>query len=219
MPSPGVVGNPNWKKGVSGNPNGRPRKHGDSRKTLERLHEGLWALAEFVAQTTEGEDSRNSVQILLDFARNEKTPTHLRIAAAAAAAPYEFIKKQDVYVKVPIDVPDFHSLEQAEDFLLNLAKQVAAGELDFKSTEIVADRVQRWINSKRYGMEIEIKRLNTDSGAGDQRIVITGGLPTMPGLEGVLMPQLNGHTIDSVAIESTPTDSLPHDTTPKDPGP
>jgi hypothetical protein len=219
MPSPGVVGNPNWKPGVSGNPNGRPKGCRDSRKTQERLQEGLAALAEFVAQTTEDPDSRNSVQILRDFANDPKIPTHLRIAAAAAAAPYEFVKKQDVFVRKPIDIPDFQTLEQAEDFLLSLAKQVAAGELDFKSTEIVADRVQRWINSKRYGMEIEIKRLNADPAAGDQRIVITGGLPTMPGLEGVLMPQLNGHTIDSVAIESTPTDSLDHDTTPKDPGP
>jgi hypothetical protein len=46
----------------------------------------------------------------------------------------------------------------------------------------------------------------------------------MPGLEGLIMPQINGHTIDSIQAidhqpsESKPTDSVDHGTTPKGPG-
>jgi hypothetical protein len=42
----------------------------------------------------------------------------------------------------------------------------------------------------------------------DQRIVIQGGLPTMPGLEGVVMPQLNGHATNGDDVLAPPVPQI-----------
>ena len=57
--------------------------------------------------------------------------------------------------------------------------------------------------------ELAIKQYNAGSTEHEQRIVISGGLPTMPGLEGVLMPQLNGHATNGHAALAAPSDAVP----------
>jgi hypothetical protein len=210
MPSPGVVGNPNWKPGVSGNPAGRPRTSVDSKKVRERVQESLATVADFVVEAEK--EYKSSLELLIDFANDPKIQHSLRISAAAAAAPYEYAKKSSVpppqYVETPIELPNFQSVEEAESFLLNLSKRVAAGELDFLSTEQVCSRVQNWINSVRHGQELELKRLASID-TGPQNITISGGLPTMPGLENVVMPRLNGNGRDLLEHEASPSPLAP----------
>jgi hypothetical protein len=150
-------------------------------------------MAEFVAETS-GPDTRNSVQILLDFARCEKIQPSLRIAAASAAAPYQFAKKshQLTRVSTPIHVPDFQTVEEAEDFVKQLMQRVGQGELDFQSTNELSTRIQTWINSKRAGVDLDLKRLAHVDVTSDQIIKIEGGLPTLPGTN-ITMPSINGH--------------------------
>jgi hypothetical protein len=57
-------------------------------------------------------------------------------------------------------------------------------------------------------MELDIKRLNANQDMGDQHILITGGLPQLPGTN-ITMPVINGHVIDSVAIEHDANASKP----------
>jgi hypothetical protein len=152
------------------------------------------------------------VQLLIAFSMCQTVQDSLRISAAAAAAPYIQARFQAIpppqYVNTQIKVPDFQSAEQAEHFLLNLAKQVALGELDFQSANEVASRILAWINSKRYGEELELKRLTAGQDTGEQTIHVTGGLPPLPGTN-ITMPQFNGHAHAELLppvpqIESTP---------------
>jgi hypothetical protein len=92
-------------------------------------------MAEFVIE--DDSDFSEPVQILNAFARCTEVPSSLRIAAAAAAAPYTQPKLLPIpapqYVFTPIEVPDFESIDQAESFLLSLSQRVGAAELEVQS--------------------------------------------------------------------------------------
>src|SRR6516164_5441010 len=79
------AGNPNWQKGVSGNPNGRPRGRVGA-KVREHTERALKTMADFVIDHN-SEFSEPS-HILNAFANCTDVAPALRIAAAAAAAPY-----------------------------------------------------------------------------------------------------------------------------------
>jgi hypothetical protein len=172
--------------------------------------------------------SKDALEILAEFANDPKIQPSLRISAANALAPYQHGKKAAVpppqYVTHLIDVPDFETIEQAEDFLKQLSRRVARKELDFQSTEEVSARIQNWIDSRRHGQELELKRIAQDVHPDGQVIRIEGGMPTMPGCENLIMPHqlspngsgllehepavpptTNGH--DPAAHEATPTPS------------
>ena len=230
------VGNPAWKKGVSGNPAGRPRGKAEHRKVLKARQEVFAAVAEFVVDADK--NYKSSVQLLMDFANNEKLQPSLRISAAQAAAPYQFARKLSVappqFIHTEVGVPDFDSIEAAESFLAELTTRVASAELDYQSSDEIARRVQGWINNKRADQELEVKRLNAGQESGDQIIKIEGGLPSLPGTnvtmpheanghvladndaQGLLTPQPGPRTIEHVEasssqIESTPTDPSAQD--------
>jgi hypothetical protein len=194
LPSPGAVGNPNWQPGVSGNPTGRTRTTAPGKTTQKRIKESLTALAEHVAQAPA--TPRSAVQILQDFANDPKISTSLRISAASAVAPYEQSKflsvPGPVYLHSQIDVPIFDTLEAAESFLLSLSQREAAGELETASVQTVTERVRLWIQSKRNGQELELKKITAGHDVSETTIRIEGGLPPLPGTN-VTMPQLNGH--------------------------
>ena len=69
-----------------------------------------------------------------------------------------------------------------------LTARVGAAEIDFQSAEVVSSRVQGWINSKRQGEELELKKLNAGQETGEHFIKIQGGMPIMPGCEQLIMP-------------------------------
>jgi hypothetical protein len=124
--------------------------------------------------------------------QNESLPLALRASIATAITPY-FHPKFGIlaaprFIETPIEVPTFESIDQAEDFLLTLSQRVAAGELPIDSTNDVAAHVRGWIQSKRQGLELEIKQLNS-SATGDGVLRIEGGLPPLPGTN-VIMPDL-----------------------------
>jgi hypothetical protein len=143
----------------------------------------------------------------LAFAQSDKIPHALRIAAATAASKHE---AQFLYTEV--EIPDFETIGQAESFQRRISQLEGQRKIDSKTAATVITRVQTWINNQRAGMELEIKRLNANQDTGDQHILITGGLPELPGTN-ITMPVINGHVIDSVAIESQPSESAPNDST------
>ena len=110
------------------------------------------------------------------------------------------------YIETPIEVPAFTSIEEAESFLLQLAQREASQELDSESVATVCARVLDWIHSKRAGQELEVKRINAAAAdpSQEQRIIIEGGLPELPGTN-VIMPQLNGQHLELTATKTDPT--------------
>jgi hypothetical protein len=63
----------------------------------------------------------------------------------------------------------------------------------------ISEHVRNWVNSRRHGIELEIKQLNADSANSTQVVRIEGGLPDLPGTN-IIMPEPN----TSPVIESTP---------------
>jgi hypothetical protein len=106
-------------------------------------------------------------------------------------------------------VPDFASCEEAEAFLLQLSQREASQELDTESVAQVSTRVLDWIRSKRAGQELELKRINATQDIGSQQIVITGGLPALPGTD-IIAPQLNGHHLELEANKDPINGPQPH---------
>jgi hypothetical protein len=163
-------------------------------------------MAEFVVDNDS--DFSEPVQLLNAFARCSSVPDALRISAASAAAPYTQPKLLPVpgpqYVYTPIQVPDFQSIEEAESFLLSLSQRVGVAELEVQSANEIFTRIREWINTRRQGTELELKRLAADATSGTQIIRIEGGLPELPGTN-IIMPDLNFKP----AIEASPADLTP----------
>jgi hypothetical protein len=127
--------------------------------------------------------------------------------------PYKYSKcgtaPVQVYIDIPLDTPEFTHLSDAEQFLAKVAALVAHGQLDFQAGQNLSALAKNWIDAQYAREELAIKQYNAGSTEHEQRIVISGGLPTMPGLEGVLMPQLNGHATNGHAALAAPTDAVP----------
>ena len=204
LPSPGVVGNPNWYKGQpSANPNGRPRSRIDSKKVQKVRTEALTAVAEFVAAdpTVAGTptEPRSAVQILRDFANDPNVQTSLRISAAAAAAPYEQPKLLAVPDPVFLDTqivlprPEPSTIDQMNANIWHIHQLKLSGQIDREwGDNLIND--QRALGNNI----IDQNKLAASTGdtTGEQIIRIQGGLPTLPGCEALLMPQLNGNGHD-----------------------
>jgi hypothetical protein len=127
-----------WAPGQSGNPKGYagPRNR--------RRHE--------VFEIIKGLGHKDALETLSYLQHNEQIEPGLRIAAAAALAPFCHPKMQATptprFIDTPLDVPDFERLSDAETFLGKLPVLVARGELDFQSAQELAAMTTLWINSQ-----------------------------------------------------------------------
>jgi hypothetical protein len=163
--------------------------------------------------------------LLSSIVTNNQEPKELRIQAAGLLMPYKYSKcgtaPVQVYIDVPLDTPEFTHLSDAEQFLAKVAALVAHGQLDFQAGQNLSALAKNWIDAQYAREELAIKQINAGTTEHEQRIVISGGLPVMPGLEGVLMPQLNGpatngHALEPPAIESSSSPAN-ESVTPNDP--
>jgi hypothetical protein len=195
-----------FQAGVSGNPNGRPV--GTRNKKTERIFREL-----------EKRGDKDPADFLSSIVTNEGEPKDLRVRAPDMLLPYKYGKMGTIppprFVEEPIEVPDFQTVEEAEDFLADIAKRAGAGELELQSATDVSNLVRNWLLSKhaRTGLDLKVAA----SGAnGDSIIHIVGGLPTLPGCEKMIMPDLgakNGHELPAPSpAEPTPTESVPQET-------
>jgi hypothetical protein len=141
--------------------------------------------------------------ITLSQIQHETQDVSLKIAAAAALAPYAHPKLQAIptqrFIDTPIDVPDFTSVEVARDFIATVTVRVARGELDFQSGQELIAMAKVWLDTMNDQSTLDLKVM--DHGAQpDQTIRIEGGLPQLPGCENLIMPQINGHEVDARAL-------------------
>jgi hypothetical protein len=177
-----------YSPGESGNLNGRP-KGSRNRRTQEILDairergdkDPVDALSEIVTTTTNQE---------------------LKVQAANILAPYLHSRRSTAptprYIEEPVVVPQFTSIEQAEEYLAEIPRRVGQGELDFQSGLDLSTLTKNWIDAKYTREELQLK-IAAHGGIGEQRITIRGGLSPLPGTN-ITMPVLNGADIDGHAL-------------------
>jgi hypothetical protein len=115
-------------------------------------------------------------------------------------------------------VPVFQSIDQAEDYLNDLSVRLGQGELDSQSALELGSLIRQWIDSRRAGLELDLKISASNIGS-DTVLRIEGGMPALPGtnINMAKEPSLNGYTngnvIDHVeqpaltdSTESTPSE-------------
>jgi len=182
-----------WNPGQSGNPNGYKGPRDRARRQ--------------VFDTIKNLGHKDALETLSYLQHNEQIEPGLRIAAASALAPYCHPKMQATptprFIDVPLDVPDFVHVSDAENFLARLPVLVARGELDFQSAQDLSAMTTLWINSQYQREELAIKQYNAGSTEPEQTIRIEGGLPALPGTN-VTMPVLDGHATNSHAALEPP---------------
>jgi hypothetical protein len=200
-----------WKPGQSGNLNGRPRKYPKPPEGMAQNDYLDILKRDEYRYTAKEQNLEDPILFQHRLLSDESIPKAARAVIANQIAPYYRpklgIMELPKYVITPIDIPDFQTIEDAESWLLDLARREAHQEYDSDSVATATERVRGWIQSKRAGIDQEIKRAAQGEVTGDQLIRIEGGLDPLPGTT-ITMPQLNGHTIDSLpsgaTIDSTP---------------
>jgi|SRR5215471_9033974 len=176
-----------WQPGQSGNPAGY---HGSRRWRHREVFEEIKKLG------------YTDALITLARIQHESQDDSLRVAAAAALAPYAHPKLQALptprFIESPIEVPEFTHLSDAESFLAKIAVLVVRGELDIQSGLELSTLAKNWIDSQYAREELQIKQINSGATEHEQTIRIEGGLPALPGTN-ITMPVLddkpatNGH--------------------------
>ena len=200
-----------FQPGLSGNPNGRPS--GIRNKRTEKIFKELAERGD-----------RDPADILSAIASDQTEPKELRVRAASELMGYMHGKMGTIpaprFVADPFEVPQFTSIDQAEDYLAEIPQRVARGELDFQSALDFSNMIRNWIEAKlaHVGTDLKVQA----QGGGDTTIRIEGGLPPLPGTSINMTNELtldhNGHAIDHLPSEVQaviPIHSAPEP--PKDP--
>jgi hypothetical protein len=137
--------------------------------------------------------------ITLAKIQHESENESVRANAAAALAPYTHPKLQSLpvprYIEHPIDVPEFTSVEIAEQFLAKITVLLAAGQLDLDFADSLTKTTVGWIQSQYAKQGIDLKAQAQGASSHETTIRIEGGLPALPlgPTDGpLIMPELNG---------------------------
>jgi hypothetical protein len=189
-----------WQPGQSGNPAGRP-KGSRNRRTQEMF------------DLLESRGDIDPIDFLSDYITNGKDD-NLKVQAANIVAPYKHSKQSTTpaprFIPEPITVPDFTSIEQAEQYLASLPVLLGRGELDSQTALELSQLIRNWISAKFDHEELQLK-LAQHGGYSETKITVTGGLPVLPGCEQMILPQLNGHKheMDAIPALAEPQTDVP----------
>src|SRR5262249_35160081 len=183
--------------GQIGNPNGRP-VGSRNRRTKE--------IIDLIIKS----ENKDPLLTLSEISSNDPDSS-IRAAAANMLAPYMHSKMQSTpaprFVEELVVVPNFETIEAAEDYLKTIPVLLGRGEIDSQTALELSTRVRNWILSVHARSELELKRINVD-GPGEQRIVIQGGLPPLPGCN-VTMPVLDGKPVTNDHALAPPGPAVP----------
>jgi hypothetical protein len=182
-----------WKPGVSGNPSGRPVGSRNQRT------------AEIVQQIIAA--GHQDPLLTLAELQAKSHDEGIRATAANMLAPYLHSKNatkpvapDPVYFEQAVTLPRPTTIRLACDNIALLTEMKSQGQLDVASADsLIAD--QRIILN---ALVDEAKLLAaTGDPTQPQQIIITGGLPELPGTE-IIQPQLNGHHLELSAQPAAP---------------
>jgi hypothetical protein len=150
-----------------------------------------------------------------EIVSNEKLSTEVRLQAARDAAPYLYNKlgakpapPDPVYIEheVHLPCPEPTTIVQVNSNIWYLHQLKLTGQIDLVS----ADNL---INDQRILGNNIIDQSKLIAANGDpnheQRIVISGGLPPLPGCD-IIAPQLNGHHLELSANKDPINGSQTH---------
>ena len=171
---PGQVSNPNGRK-----PGSRNRRTQEILDLIKDNKDPLVALSEIISTS--------------------ENPEH-RISASNILAPYLHSKRGMVqaprFVEGAISVPEFTSIQDAQNFLADIAGRSGAGELELQSALDISTLVKNWILSVTAQDELQLK-IAKENPQGPQEIHIVGGLPDLPGtsiiMDETAVGRVNGH--------------------------
>ena len=184
-----------WEPGKSGNPSGY---NGPRDRARRAVFERIQALKH-----------ADALETLSTLQNDPNTEPNLRVAAAAALAPYCHPKMQSLpvprFIDLQIDMPEFSHISDAENFLAKIALLCARGHLDIQSAQELSGLVKTWIDTQYAKDELQFK-INPPEQR-DTTIRVEGGLPQLPGCN-VTMPVLNGSAV-SEQLLSAPKDVIP----------
>jgi len=170
--------------GEVANPNGRPLGSRNKR-TKEVINQIIKS------------GNKDPLLTLSEISSNDPDSA-IRATAANMLAPYMHSKMQSTpaprFIEEVVVVPDFPTMESAEDYLKEIPVLLGRGEIDSQTALELSTLVRNWILSIHARSELELKKITID-GPGEQHIVVSGGLPPLPGCENLIMPQLNGHAV------------------------
>jgi hypothetical protein len=148
--------------------------------------------------------SSDPAEYLASIISSSDASTECKVAASGNLMPYLYSKLGAItpqrFVETLIHVPDFHSIDDVEQFLNHVARHVARGSLSIDHGKELADLARAWVHTHYADDELRIKI--AASMANDPNhpltIRIAGGLPPLPGSD-VIMPQpdqLNGKHLE-----------------------
>jgi hypothetical protein len=177
-----IGNNDYWAPGQSGNPTGR--RAGSKNKVTRELFE-----------EAKRRGYKQPVLYLLEVMHDENTAPELRVQSAIASAPYMTPKFGTIvpprFVDESITVPNFGSIEDAENFLKQIPILFGSGALDSQTALELSALTKNWLDAQYARQDYELK-LAAQGGPSEQTIHIQGGLPELPGTS-ILMPLVNGH--------------------------
>jgi hypothetical protein len=161
--------------------------------------------------------------LLSSIVTSDKEPKELRAQAANMLMPYFYNKRgtltpppERVYLEADLQLPhpDPRNIAQARDNIIYLSNLKSTGQIDLLwGDNLIADQY------KILSALVDEAKIAIQGGEqGDQVIRIEGGLPVMPGLEQLIMPQINGHQHAELAPPQAPP-TIEHEPADKDPGP
>jgi hypothetical protein len=193
-----AISSTSFAPGVVTNPNGRPV--GSRNKRTQEVLNLLQARGD-----------KDPLDALSNIITTNQDPA-IVATAANILAPYCHSKRGTLpaprFVDDPLQVPDFQTIDEAQDFQKEIARRAAAGELELQTSLDISTLIGNWIRSRQATIELDLK-ISAQGGPHDQTIRIEGGLPQLPGCD-IIMPEINqgtnGHTIDHIpapAIEAT----------------
>jgi hypothetical protein len=151
------------------------------------------------------------VDFLSSIVTNNNEPKELRIQAAGLVIPYKYSRMGSApptrYIEQEIEVPEFTSVDVAEQFLAKITTLLAAGQLDLDFADSLTKTTVGWIQSQYAKQGIDLKAQAQGSGAGEQTIRILGGLEPLPGTNISMPPReiINGKSTYDLLEHGNPS--------------
>jgi hypothetical protein len=128
-------------------------------------------------------DNKDPLVALSELITNNQDPS-IVATASSILAPYLHSKRGTLqaprYVEDVISIPDFANIEEAQNFLADIARRAGAGELELASANDISNLVKNWVLSVTAQDELQLK-IAKENPQGPQEIHIRGGLPELPG--------------------------------------
>jgi hypothetical protein len=164
----------------------------------------------------ESRGDKDPAEFLSELVSNQNEPKELRAQAANYLMPYKYSKRgatpvppEPTYWNVDVRITQAVTVTQGRENLQFISDLKLQGRISEQQADSLSAAHCKILD----GLVEEQKLLTAQGGPLKQEIIISGGLPTMPGHENLIMPEMNG--LNGHAIEGMPqpeTKSIPEQT-------